>query len=153
MCRLLLRKHQIVVLDEATADVDLNTDKDIQSVINKEFGNCTVLTIAHRLETVMNSDRIVVMNKGEIVEVGPPQELIAKGGYFAELVQSSNFVAKQALDTLSRMDKIEKVIGAGVAAHQTLLDVQKQLEQGKKLVVRLNEVEHIAADTRGLNVG
>ncbi|KAJ2192057.1 ABC transporter C member 13 [Coemansia sp. RSA 530] len=93
MCRLLLRKHQIVVLDEATADVDLNTDKDIQSVINKEFGNCTVLTIAHRLETVMNSDRIVVMNKGEIVEVGPPQELIAKGGYFAELVQSSNFGA------------------------------------------------------------
>ncbi|KAJ2355700.1 hypothetical protein GGF43_002531, partial [Coemansia sp. RSA 2618] len=68
LCRLLMRKHRIVVLDEATADVDLNTDKHVQSVIRSEFADCTVLTIAHRLETVMNSDRIIVMEKGRVVE-------------------------------------------------------------------------------------
>ncbi|KAJ1747331.1 Canalicular multispecific organic anion transporter 1 [Coemansia sp. RSA 989] len=91
LCRLLMRKRQVIVLDEATADVDLETDKEIQRLIRTEFAHSTVLTIAHRLETVMNSDRIVVMDKGRIVEVGPPQELIDKGGHFAELVNTSNF--------------------------------------------------------------
>ncbi|KAJ2123887.1 Multidrug resistance-associated protein 1 [Coemansia sp. RSA 720] len=91
LCRLLLRKRRIIILDEATANVDLDTDKNIQRLIRDEFGDCTVLTIAHRLETVMNSDRIVVMDKGKVVEVGPPNELIAKGGMFAELVQTSSF--------------------------------------------------------------
>ncbi|KAJ2829936.1 Multidrug resistance-associated protein 1 [Coemansia erecta] len=91
LCRLLLRKRRIIILDEATAEVDLDTDKRIQQLIRDEFNDCTVLTIAHRLETVMNSDRIVVMDKGQVVEVGPPQELIAKGGHFAELVKTSNF--------------------------------------------------------------
>ncbi|KAJ2449359.1 Canalicular multispecific organic anion transporter 1 [Coemansia sp. RSA 2336] len=91
LCRLLMRKRQVIVLDEATADVDLETDKEIQRLIRTEFAHSTVLTIAHRLETVMSSDRIVVMDKGRVVEVGPPQELIDKGGYFAELVTTSNF--------------------------------------------------------------
>ncbi|KAJ2502988.1 Multidrug resistance-associated protein 1 [Coemansia sp. RSA 1972] len=91
LCRLLLRKRRIIILDEATANVDLDTDKNIQRLIRDEFNECTVLTIAHRLETVMNSDRIVVMDKGKVVEVGPPKELIAKGGMFAELVQTSSF--------------------------------------------------------------
>ncbi|KAJ2325927.1 hypothetical protein GGI00_004895, partial [Coemansia sp. RSA 2681] len=59
LCRLLMRKRQIVVLDEATADVDLETDRRIQELIRKEFSDCTVLTIAHRLDTVKNSDRII----------------------------------------------------------------------------------------------
>ncbi|KAJ2797281.1 Multidrug resistance-associated protein 4, partial [Coemansia guatemalensis] len=93
LCRLLLRKRSIIVLDEATADVDLATDKAMHKLISKEFSDCTVLTIAHRLETVMNSDRIVVMDKGRIAEVGPPQELLKNGGYFAELVRTSDFGA------------------------------------------------------------
>ncbi|KAJ1849327.1 hypothetical protein LPJ70_000539, partial [Coemansia sp. RSA 2708] len=83
--------RRIIVLDEATADVDLDTDRNIQRLIRDEFQDSTVLTIAHRLETVMGSDRIVVMDKGRIVEVGKPDELIEKGGYFAELVQTSSF--------------------------------------------------------------
>ncbi|KAJ2223564.1 Multidrug resistance-associated protein 1, partial [Coemansia sp. RSA 518] len=88
LCRLMLRKRRIILLDEATANMDLDTDKNIQRLIRDEFNKCTVLTIAHRLETVMNSDRIVVMDKGKIVEVGPPKELIAKGGVFADMVQT-----------------------------------------------------------------
>ncbi|KAJ1853035.1 hypothetical protein LPJ73_002720 [Coemansia sp. RSA 2703] len=91
MCRMLLRKRKILILDEATAEVDLKTDQRLQKLIRSEFGDCTVLTIAHRLDTVKNSDRIIVMDRGEIVEVGPPQELMEKGGHFAELVRTSDF--------------------------------------------------------------
>ncbi|KAJ2451840.1 Transporter of the ATP-binding cassette (ABC) [Coemansia sp. RSA 2424] len=91
LCRLLLRKRKVLILDEATADVDLETDRKMQELIRSEFSECTVLTIAHRLDTIMKSDRIIVMEKGEIVEIGPPQELIASGGMFAELVKANEF--------------------------------------------------------------
>ncbi|KAJ2454455.1 ABC transporter C member 13, partial [Coemansia sp. RSA 2424] len=91
LCRLLMRKSKVLVLDEATAEVDLETDGKIQELIRNEFSDCTVLTIAHRLDTIMNSDRIIVMEKGEIAEIGPPQELIASGGMFAELVKANEF--------------------------------------------------------------
>ncbi|KAJ2754837.1 ATP-binding cassette glutathione S-conjugate transporter ycf1 [Coemansia pectinata] len=91
LCRLLMRKRKVLVLDEATADVDQETDRKMQELIRSEFSDCTVLTIAHRLDTIMNSDRIIVMEKGEIAEIGPPQELIANGGMFAELVKANAF--------------------------------------------------------------
>ncbi|KAJ2100233.1 Canalicular multispecific organic anion transporter 1, partial [Coemansia sp. S100] len=91
LCRLLMRKRKVMILDEATADVDLETDRKMQELIRTEFSDCTVLTIAHRLDTIMNSDRIIVMEKGEIVEIGPPHALIANGGKFAELVQANKF--------------------------------------------------------------
>ncbi|KAJ2252187.1 Canalicular multispecific organic anion transporter 1 [Coemansia sp. RSA 455] len=91
LCRLLMRKRKVMILDEATADVDLETDRKMQELIRTEFSESTVLTIAHRLDTIMNSDRIIVMEKGEIVEIGPPQELIASGGKFAELIQANEF--------------------------------------------------------------
>ncbi|PIA13207.1 hypothetical protein COEREDRAFT_49566, partial [Coemansia reversa NRRL 1564] len=72
LCRLLLCKRHIIVLDEATADVDLETNKNIHRLICKKFSHCIVQTIAHRLETVINSDQIVVINKGHITAVGPP---------------------------------------------------------------------------------
>ncbi|KAJ2106430.1 Transporter of the ATP-binding cassette (ABC) [Coemansia sp. RSA 922] len=91
LCRVIMRKRKIVVLDEATANVDLETDKSIQALISTEFRDCTVLTIAHRLETIMNSDRIIVMDKGTIAEIGTPGELLAKDGMFAQLVKTSDF--------------------------------------------------------------
>ncbi|RZC18435.1 ABC tran domain containing protein [Asbolus verrucosus] len=68
LVRTMLRKAKIVVLDEATANVDLKTDKVIQSAIRRRFRGCTVLTIAHRLSTIMDSDRILVMNNGRVRE-------------------------------------------------------------------------------------
>ncbi|KAJ2238477.1 ATP-binding cassette sub- C member 8 [Coemansia sp. RSA 485] len=90
-CRMLLRKHKILILDEATTDVDLQTDEQIQKLTRGEFKECTVLTIAHRLDTIKNSDRIIVMDHGKIVEVGPPKELMEKGVFFAKLVESSEY--------------------------------------------------------------
>ncbi|KAJ2804785.1 Multidrug resistance-associated protein 1 [Coemansia helicoidea] len=91
LCRVLMRMRRIIVLDEATADVDLETDRHMQQVFRDAFAECTVLTIAHRLETIMASDRIVVMDKGRIAEIGTPQELIDAGGLFAELVKANDF--------------------------------------------------------------
>ncbi|KAJ2629412.1 ABC transporter C member 13 [Coemansia sp. RSA 1290] len=95
LCRALLWKRTILVLDEATANIDSQSDKLIQSIIRKEFKNCTVLTIAHRLKTVMDSDRILVMDQGKIAEFDTPSNLMAQQGIFAELVESTKFNEKQ----------------------------------------------------------
>ncbi|KAG1662667.1 Multidrug resistance-associated protein 4 [Nymphon striatum] len=75
LARCLLKKNRILILDEATSNVDIRTDYLIQQVIQKKFKDCTVLTIAHRLNTVINSDRIMVLHEGKIAEFDSPQTL------------------------------------------------------------------------------
>ncbi|KAJ2371029.1 Multidrug resistance-associated protein 1 [Coemansia sp. RSA 2611] len=87
----LLWKRKIVILDEATANIDTQTDQLMQSIIRKEFAECTVLTIAHRLKTVIDSDRIMVLDQGKIVEFDTPDSLLAADGQFSKLVQSMEF--------------------------------------------------------------
>ncbi|XP_018340399.1 PREDICTED: multidrug resistance-associated protein 1 isoform X3 [Trachymyrmex septentrionalis] len=77
LARALLRKTKVLILDEATAAVDLETDDLIQTTIRQEFKNCTVLTIAHRLNTILDSDRVIVLNKGLIVEYDSPEVLLS----------------------------------------------------------------------------
>ncbi|OMJ71617.1 hypothetical protein SteCoe_30111 [Stentor coeruleus] len=88
IARALLRKSKIVILDEATASIDFKTDMIIQKVIKEGFGDCTVLTIAHRINTIMNSDRILVLDKGQVVEFDTPQKLQEANGHFCKLVNS-----------------------------------------------------------------
>ncbi|XP_045534710.1 multidrug resistance-associated protein 1 isoform X1 [Papilio machaon] len=76
LARALLRKTPLLVLDEATAAVDLETDELIQKTIRSEFASCTVLTIAHRLNTIMDSTRVMVLDKGQLVEYAPPEQLL-----------------------------------------------------------------------------
>uniref|UniRef100_A0A182KEI1 Multidrug resistance-associated protein lethal(2)03659 n=1 Tax=Anopheles christyi TaxID=43041 RepID=A0A182KEI1_9DIPT len=76
LARAILRENKILVMDEATANVDPQTDKLIQLTIREKFNDCTVLTIAHRLNTVMDSDKVLVMDAGRCVEFGTPYELL-----------------------------------------------------------------------------
>ncbi|XP_069125383.1 multidrug resistance-associated protein 1-like [Argopecten irradians] len=76
LARALLRKTKILVLDEATAAVDLETDDLIQNTIRTEFHDCTILTIAHRLNTIMDYDKIMVLDAGEIREYEAPHTLL-----------------------------------------------------------------------------
>ena len=64
------------MLDEATASVDLSTDSLIQTTIAKEFNDCTILTIAHRLNTIMDSHRVLVVDRGSAVEFDSPENLL-----------------------------------------------------------------------------
>ncbi|XP_019384295.1 PREDICTED: multidrug resistance-associated protein 1-like isoform X1 [Crocodylus porosus] len=86
LARALLRRTKILVLDEATASVDLETDHLVQSTIRKEFDNCTVLTIAHRLHTIVDSERVLVLDSGRIVEFDTPHNLLHQKGAFSEMV-------------------------------------------------------------------
>ncbi|XP_071568160.1 multidrug resistance-associated protein 1 isoform X7 [Temnothorax nylanderi] len=76
LARALLRKTKVLILDEATAAVDLETDDLIQTTIRQEFKDCTVLTIAHRLNTILDSDRVIVLDNGLIVEYDSPEVLL-----------------------------------------------------------------------------
>jgi len=76
LARAILRNTKILILDEATASIDPSTDKLIQTSIRKSFANNTVLIIAHRLDTILFCDRIMVLNKGEIVEFDSPENLL-----------------------------------------------------------------------------
>ncbi|XP_038273750.1 ATP-binding cassette sub-family C member 6-like isoform X1 [Dermochelys coriacea] len=92
LARALLRKAQILVLDEATAAVDLETDLQIQSTIRTQFKEWTVLTIAHRINTILDYDRICVLENGQVAEFDSPEKLIAQKGLFYRLVEESGLV-------------------------------------------------------------
>lgn len=77
LARALLRKAKIIVMDEATASIDFETDSLIQKTIRREFGYATVLTIAHRINTILDSTRVIVLDQGSIVEFDTPQNLQA----------------------------------------------------------------------------
>lgn len=87
LARAMLRKgNKILVLDEATSNVDAETDGLMQKLIRQEFAEWTIMTVAHRLDTILDSDRILVLDKGIVVENGSPEELIAKKGAFYALM-------------------------------------------------------------------
>ncbi|KAJ2061011.1 Canalicular multispecific organic anion transporter 1 [Coemansia sp. S146] len=94
LCRALLWRRKILILDEATANVDTKTDQIMQSVIRQEFKDCTVLTIAHRINTILDSDRVLVMDQGKVVEFDTPANLLARDGHFRRLVESMNLSKK-----------------------------------------------------------
>ncbi|XP_045495079.1 multidrug resistance-associated protein 1 isoform X4 [Colias croceus] len=93
LARALLRKTPLLVLDEATAAVDLETDELIQKTIRSEFASCTVLTIAHRLNTIMDSTRVMVLDKGHLVEYAPPEQLLQdKNSIFYSMAKDAGLV-------------------------------------------------------------
>ncbi len=86
------------MLDEATANVDMDTDKLIQQTIKTKFADCTVLTVAHRLDTIIDSDRILVLSHGERLEYDHPHRLLLKvDGHFANMVAATGPASEKSL--------------------------------------------------------
>lgn len=104
LARAILRRNKILILDEATANVDPETDRLIQATIRKRFRECTVLTIAHRLHTVMDNDRVLVVDAGRAVEFGHPWELLQQedGGFLRQLVDQTGAETAEILTTTAR---------------------------------------------------
>jgi len=90
IARAILHDPRILILDEATSSVDVETEKQIQDAIQKLISGRTTFAIAHRLSTLRNADRLVVLDRGEIAEIGTHQELMDKKGAFFKLVETQS---------------------------------------------------------------
>lgn len=95
IARALLKDAPIVLLDEATASLDAENETIVQEAISNATKGKTVIVIAHRMRTIENADKVIVLNEGKVVEEGNPQELIKKNGQFAKMVnlqkEAANF--------------------------------------------------------------
>lgn len=90
LARAMLTPSNILVLDEATAAVDVETDAMLQATLRSPlFANRTIITVAHRLNTILDSDRVVVLDKGEVAEFDTPSELYKKQGIFYNLMRQA----------------------------------------------------------------
>lgn len=88
--RTLVNKRKLIILDEATASIDVKTEESIQKAVEEEFVESTVLIIAHRIQTVMHCDRVMVLKNGVIEEFGKPREMIKqRNSYLKEIYDSS----------------------------------------------------------------
>merc|ERR1712194_363489 len=103
IARAMLKKSQVLLCDEATSSVDQETDQIIQRIIRTEFVDHTVLTIAHRLDTIIDCDRVMVMGNGMVAEIDSPAALLADpGSLFAQMANKAGITPVQ-LDKQSRM--------------------------------------------------
>lgn len=103
LARAILRNNKILILDEATANVDSETDKLIQQTIRNKFGSCTVITIAHRLHTIMDSDKVIVMDAGKIREFDHPYKLTQmRGGFLKRLLDQTGTATAKFLTSVAK---------------------------------------------------
>jgi ATP-binding cassette subfamily B protein len=100
LARVLLQNPSIFILDEATASVDPLTEALIQEGLDRVLENRTSIVIAHRLSTIKNADRIIVIEKGRIIEEGSHEQLLERGGHYAELYNT--YFRHQSLEYVER---------------------------------------------------
>ena len=99
IARALLKDAPILVLDEATSNLDVETEREVNAAIRELQAGRTTLTIAHRLSTVQNADRILVLEQGRVVEQGRHAQLLAKGGVYARIFELQLDEVDALLDT------------------------------------------------------
>ena len=91
IARILLQRPRLLLLDEATAALDALTDQKVRAAIAKVRAGRTAIAVSHRLTTILDADRILVIDQGRIVEMGSPAELLARPGLFFDLYQAQSF--------------------------------------------------------------
>ncbi|XP_039260634.2 ATP-binding cassette sub-family C member 4-like isoform X1 [Styela clava] len=114
LARAVLKKSKILVIDEATANVDVETDRMIQETLRQTFKHCTIITIAHRINTVIDSDKILVLDQGQVQEFGEPHLLLKnKDGHLSNMLHSCGFTQSRMLRITAKevYDKKHRVSG------------------------------------------
>ena len=114
LARALVRNSQIIVCDEATSSLNMETDVRIQRTMQTAFKGKTLLCIAHRLRTIINYDRICVMDQGHVVELDTPRNLFEQGGIFREMcdqggIRAGDFPRKTLWDYVLDGFKDDKI--------------------------------------------
>mmetsp|Transcript_32508 Transcript_32508/g.43364 ORF Transcript_32508/g.43364 Transcript_32508/m.43364 type:complete len:336 (-) Transcript_32508:374-1381(-) len=106
LARAILRKSKILILDEPTANVDTRTDELLQTAISKSFVGATIISVAHRLESIIDYDKILVLGGGKILENGSPKDLLSlKGGHFASMVENTGIQMARRLNERANNSK------------------------------------------------
>ncbi|KAF6161018.1 hypothetical protein GIB67_007659 [Kingdonia uniflora] len=130
LARALLRRSKILVLDEATAAVDVRTDSLIQKTIREEFKSCTILIIAHRLNTIIDCDRVLLLDAGQVLEFDTPEDLLLnERSSFSMMVQSTGSTNAEYLKSL--------VLGENRLSRKEI----KRQDDGKKNDLQQLEIE------------
>ncbi|KAG2439872.1 hypothetical protein HYH02_010502 [Chlamydomonas schloesseri] len=150
LARAMLRKSRILMLDEATASVDVDTDSQIQGALRLQFGECTCLTIAHRLNTIMDADRVIVLEAGKVVENGEPAALLVKDeGAFTGMVAETGRAASRYLTQLARTASAVRaeVAAGGLPSSHALQRIQTLFHTRASFAARtaLSGVPHVSS--------
>lgn len=90
LARAIIEEPKVLVMDEASASLDSESDQRIQKMLRERFQNTTMLTIAHRLDTILDYDQILVLDSGRVAEFGSPEELLKRSdGFFSSLIEGT----------------------------------------------------------------
>ncbi|KAJ3268805.1 hypothetical protein HDV01_002183 [Terramyces sp. JEL0728] len=114
LARSLIQRNKVILLDEATASVDNETDAKIQGTIRAEFADSTIICIAHRLRTVIDYDKILVLDKGQVLEYGSPLELIER---------STVGVFRSMCEETGEFEELLEMAKLAPSAHRPLIDL------------------------------
>ena len=133
IARALLINPSILILDEATSSVDTTTEKEIQRALDNLVKGRTTIAIAHRLSTLRKADRLVVLDKGEVIEIGPHEALMDAQGAYYQLYQAQIRHATELVEGGAIGESLE--VGAGEGALQnnvnTILDIDVDPSEGE----------------------
>ena len=109
IARALIKKPKILILDEATSALDSQNEAAFQNMLNLLNKDVTIIVVAHRLSTIKNSDKIIVLSEGQIMEIGNHDELIANDGVYKHLMQQQMIEEKKKISIEKQKKRIEKM--------------------------------------------
>jgi ABC-type multidrug transport system fused ATPase/permease subunit len=112
LARAILSKNKLLILDEATASVDRRTDQLLHKSLHESFRDATILAVAHRLDTIIDHDYILVLGSGKVLEFGNPADLLRSGGAFSKMVEDTGEAMSASLKRRSFAMTSEEVISA-----------------------------------------
>ncbi|TPX36938.1 hypothetical protein SmJEL517_g00979 [Synchytrium microbalum] len=120
LARSMLRRARVIILDEATASVDLQTDEFIQAAIRKDFSECTIITVAHRLNTIIDYDRVLVLDAGNVSEFDTPSNLLENpSSAFSKAVDETGPQNAAILRNLAKRKSDGAEVLAGISGYAT----------------------------------